>query len=137
MQLSFIKLFCETERNIFCAIYITLAILQHYTNQLVKSFQSSSFLTFYNHLFHTKVLCRAFPYLWIVFMFFLVNKELGDKVANKMLVKLTPELFSPKVQKQERRSGDFSSTQRKKKSLRSRLSCLTSSSAFLSDNLRN
>ena len=45
--------------------------------------------TFYEQLFHTKVLCSAFMCLQFGFVIFW-QKDFGAKAAHKMLVKLTP-----------------------------------------------
>ena len=46
---------------------------------------------FYEHIFHMKVLFSAFVYLQFVFLFFR-QKEIGEKAASKMLVKLARQM---------------------------------------------
>ena len=53
-----------------------------------RSVQVSILLTFYDHLFHTKVFCEGFICLQFRFVIFW-PKEIGTKTAHKMLVKLT------------------------------------------------
>jgi hypothetical protein len=48
--------------------------------------------TFYEQLLRMKVYCASFMQLQFVFVIFFWPKDFGAKVADKILVKLTPAL---------------------------------------------
>jgi len=58
--------------------------------------QGSISSTFYERVFCTKVLCTAFLYLRFGFVIFWL-KNIGKKVADKMLMKLAPGDFTSNV----------------------------------------